>query len=217
MAHAEAYDDPGTPEEQSRRTFMANAVIAIGGVISIAMAIPLVTSLLPASESGTDVWSGLTPDQAASLKKATETTPVKVTFTVHESNAYFGAADAGSSWGCASSDGAVEEGASGTFTGPTSRTPGAGRCDGLHRLQPAVSAPRLRAISTTNRKEVSLPVSRVDLQHAGRPRRSPALRGLDPLPLRDFEGKVQVTWIEYAPTNPATSSSGRITETARTC
>ena len=31
MAHAEAYKDPGTPEEQSRRTFMANAVIALGG------------------------------------------------------------------------------------------------------------------------------------------------------------------------------------------
>ena len=33
MAHAEAYKDPGTPDEQSRRTFMANAVIALGGVM----------------------------------------------------------------------------------------------------------------------------------------------------------------------------------------
>jgi len=28
-----AYDDPGTPEEITRRTFMANATLAIGGVI----------------------------------------------------------------------------------------------------------------------------------------------------------------------------------------
>jgi Rieske Fe-S protein len=25
----------------------------------------------------------------------------------------------------------------------------------------------------------------------------PALRGLDPLPLRQYQGKVQITWIEY--------------------
>ena len=31
MAHAEAYKDPGTPEEQTRRVFMANAVVALGG------------------------------------------------------------------------------------------------------------------------------------------------------------------------------------------
>jgi Rieske Fe-S protein len=30
----------------------------------------------------------------------------------------------------------------------------------------------------------------------------PALRGLDPLPLRDYQGKVQITWIEYAQNSP---------------
>ena len=30
----------------------------------------------------------------------------------------------------------------------------------------------------------------------------PALRGLDPLPLREFQGKVQVTWIEYKFNSP---------------
>jgi len=60
MAHAEAYKDPGTPEEQSRRTFMANAVIALGGVIGISLAIPLVGSLLPAAGTSNDAWSALT-------------------------------------------------------------------------------------------------------------------------------------------------------------
>ena len=40
MAHAEAYKDPGTPEEQTRRTFMANAVVALGGVIGLGLADP---------------------------------------------------------------------------------------------------------------------------------------------------------------------------------
>jgi hypothetical protein len=31
----------------------------------------------------------------------------------------------------------------------------------------------------------------------------PALRGLDPLPLREYQGKVQVSWILYAANMPA--------------
>jgi len=93
MAHAEAYKEPGTPEEQSRRTFMANVVIALGGVIGISLPIPLVASLIPAADATNDQWSGLTPEQANALKKATSDAPVKVTFNVHETNGYFGAAD----------------------------------------------------------------------------------------------------------------------------
>ena len=94
MAHAEAYKDPGTPEEQSRRTFMANAVIALGGVIGISLAIPLVTSLVPPPGAGNEAWSSLTPQEVDLLKKATDNMPVKVTFNVHEVNGYFGATDA---------------------------------------------------------------------------------------------------------------------------
>ena len=93
MAHAEAYNDPGTPEEQTRRTFMANAVIALGGVIGIGLVIPLLTSLVPPASETSDQWSPLTPEEAASLQKATDTTPVKVIFKLHETNGYFGATD----------------------------------------------------------------------------------------------------------------------------
>ena len=37
---AQAYKDPGTPEEQSRRTFLANATLGIGGIIGLTIAIP---------------------------------------------------------------------------------------------------------------------------------------------------------------------------------
>ena len=91
-AHAEAYKDPGTPEEQTRRTFMANAVVALGGVIGLGIAIPLIASLVPPNDANVSEWSPLTPDEVAQLKKATDK-PVKVTFMLHETNGYFGATD----------------------------------------------------------------------------------------------------------------------------
>ena len=71
---------------------MANAVVALGGVIGIGLVIPLLGSLIPAADATADQWSGLTPEQAEAFKKATDA-PVKVTFNVHEENGYFGATD----------------------------------------------------------------------------------------------------------------------------
>jgi hypothetical protein len=42
-----AYDMPQTEEEVTRRTFMANATLAIGGVVGLTLAVPIVGSLLP--------------------------------------------------------------------------------------------------------------------------------------------------------------------------
>jgi Rieske Fe-S protein len=202
MAHAEAYKDPGTPEEQSRRTFMANAVIALGGVIGLAMTVPLVASLLPPSETGTDVWSGLTPEQAAALQKATATTPVKVTFLVHENNAYFGATDTEQFvWAVRATEAEMRKARPELFTAPT-------KVDypvvnlGFTVFSPL--CPHLGCRYTYNepQKKFLCPCHGSIYSTLGVHEAGPALRGLDPLPLRDYQGKVQVTWIEYAPNLP---------------
>src|SRR5450755_4617379 len=87
MGHAEAYKDEGTPAEQSRRKFMVQATTVLGGVIGLAIAIPAVTSLIPSADALASVWSPLTPDELAQLKKATEK-PVKVTFAVKSKDGY---------------------------------------------------------------------------------------------------------------------------------
>ena len=46
MAHAEAYKHPGTGRT-NERVFMANAVVALGGVIGIGLVIPLLACLSP--------------------------------------------------------------------------------------------------------------------------------------------------------------------------
>ena len=92
MAHAHSYDDPGTPEEQSRRTFMVNAVLALGGVISLGLVIPLVVSLVPSPDAVGNEWSPISADQWAALQKATDK-PIKITFNLHEVDGYLPPAD----------------------------------------------------------------------------------------------------------------------------
>jgi len=81
---AQAYKDPGTPEEQSRRTFLANATLGIGGIIGLTIAIPVVSSLIPESllskETGKGTWSPLTADEFKSLDASTNN-PVKLAFS----------------------------------------------------------------------------------------------------------------------------------------
>ena len=65
---AQAYKDDGTPEEKSRRTFLANATLAVGGVIGLVLTVPLAVSLIPESmvspdKAGAGSWAPLPEDQ----------------------------------------------------------------------------------------------------------------------------------------------------------
>lgn len=203
MAHAEAYKEPGTPEEQSRRTFMANAVIALGGVIGISLTIPLVASLIPAADATNDQWSGLTPEQANALKKATADAPVKVTFNVHETNGYFGAADNEQFvWAVRASDDELKKARPELFDG-SAKLPYDAVNMGFVVFSPLCPHLGCRYAWIAAQKKFICPCHGSVYSELGTHEAGPALRGLDPLPLREYQGKVQVTWIEYAPNMPA--------------
>lgn len=203
MAHAEAYNDPGTPEEQTRRTFMANAVIALGGVIGIGLVIPLLTSLVPPSGENADQWSSLTPDEAAALQKATDKTPVKVTFKLHETNGYFGSTDSDQFvWGVKASEQQMRQERPELFSGP-SKPAYPVITMGFTVFSPI--CPHLGCKYSWNQPQQKFfcPCHGSVYSVLGKHEAGPALRGLDPLPLRDFEGKVEVTWIEYQTNTPS--------------
>jgi len=203
MAHAEAYQDPGTPEEQSRRTFMANAVVALSGVIGLGLVIPLVTSLIPAADAVSDQWSGLTPAEAAELKKATATTPVKVTFQLHETNGYFGATDAEQFvWAVAATPEQMRQARPELFAG-ADKMPYDSVNMGFAIFSPLCPHLGCRYGWNDGQKKFICPCHGSVYSELGAHEAGPALRGLDPLPLREFEGKVQVTWIEYQQNTPA--------------
>ena len=199
MAHAEAYKDPGTPEEQSRRTFMANAVIALGGVIGISLAIPLVTSLVPAPGAGNDEWSALTQADVDALKKATETTPVKVTFNVHEVNGYFGATDSEQFvWAVRATEDQMKK-----ERPDLKDIPYTVSNMGFVVFSPLCPHLGCRYAYSAEKKKFLCPCHGSEYSTLGVHEAGPALRGLDPLPLRQYQGKVQVSWILYAANMPS--------------
>ena len=196
MAHAEAYKDPGTPEEQTRRVFMANAVVALGGVIGLGLTIPLLGSLIPAADATADQWSGLTPEQAAAFKKATSN-PVKVTFNVHETNGYLGATDTEQFvWAVKATDEQMKKARPELFAG-VDKLPYPAVAMGFVVFSPI--CPHLGCKYSWDQKKNKFicPCHGSEYSELGVHEAGPALRGLDPLPLRQYQGKVQITWIEY--------------------
>lgn len=202
MAHAEAYKDPGTPDEQSRRTFMANAVIALGGVIGLGLAIPLVTSLIPAADGSTDQWTGLTPEQATAFEKAANK-PFKISFNVHEVNGYFGATDTEQFvWGVKATDQQMRQARPELFSG-TDKLPYPAVNMGFVIFSPICPHLGCKYEWVDAKSMFVCPCHGSTYDDLGKHHEGPALRGLDPLPLRKYEGKVQVTWIEYKDNTPS--------------
>jgi menaquinol-cytochrome c reductase iron-sulfur subunit len=201
MAHAEAYKDPGSPEEQTRRTFMANAVVALGGVIGLTIAVPLVWSLLPAAEASSTGGSPLTPEEAAALKKATDKSPVRVTFNLHETNGYFGATDTEQFvWAVAATEAQMRQERPELFTTEKPTYPVVNM--GFVIFSPICPHLGCRYAWNQAQDKFLCPCHGSVYDIFGKHEAGPALRGLDPLPLKDYQGKVEVTWIEYQTNTP---------------
>jgi menaquinol-cytochrome c reductase iron-sulfur subunit len=211
--HARAYDDPGTPEEQSRRQFLANATLGIGGVIGLAIAVPCAVSLVPESlwkpkdpkVGGGPVW---TPVSAADLKalEASSNTPVQLHISFSFADGYLPpAADEQFVWGVKLSPAQVanfQKDRPDLFAHP------AGKVD-----YPAVNmnfvvfssiCPHLGCKFNWNAdaKRFICPCHNSQFDIEGAKLSGPAPRGLDPLPLREKSGTAEVTWIQYKSQQP---------------
>jgi menaquinol-cytochrome c reductase iron-sulfur subunit len=180
---------------------MANAVIALGGVIGLSIAVPVVWSLLPSAEASADQWSGLTADEADQLKKATGKTPVRVTFNLHETNGYFGAQDAEQFvWAVAATEAQMKAERPELFGPEAPKYPVVNM--GFVIFSPICPHLGCRYAWNAEADKFLCPCHGSQYDILGKHEAGPALRGLDPLPLRDFQGKVQVTWIEYQTNTP---------------
>ncbi len=165
MAHAEAYKDPGTPEEQTRRTFMANAVIAMGGVIGLGHRDPahhLARPVLRRDErpvvdahpdAGRGVQEGHRPAGEGHLRRPRDE---RVFRRDRHRAVRVGRED---------HRGADASGASRSLRG---RGQGAvsGRRDGLRDLQPDLPASRLQIRLEPGPEQIHLPVPRIGVQRA---------------------------------------------------
>jgi Rieske Fe-S protein len=208
LHEAQSYQDPGTPQEQSRRQFLANATLAVGGVIGLVLAVPLVVSLIPESlikpDTGGGTWANLSAEEFKALGAQTDS-PVKITFDFKYQDGYLPPApDQQFVWGVK----LTPEQAEGFKTARADLfTPGA------TVNYPAVTmnfvifssvCPHLgcRYAWDTSAKRFICPCHGSQFDVQGTKLAGPAPRGLDPLPFRDKAGQAQVTWIQYKSGQP---------------
>jgi len=197
----EAYKDPGTPEEQSRRTFMVNAVIALGGVIGLGLAIPLVTSLVPAGDAIGNEWSPLTADEWTALQKATDK-PIKVTFNLHQVDGYLPPEDDEEFvWAIKSDLDEFKKERPELFVNPTG-IPYLPVNLGFTIFSPICPHLGCRYSWVDGQSKFICPCHGSEYSSVGAHLAGPAPRGLDPLPLRETNGKAELTWIEYQQDTP---------------
>jgi menaquinol-cytochrome c reductase iron-sulfur subunit len=201
MPHAESYVDPGTPEEQSRRTFMVNAVMALGGVIGLGLAVPLITSLVPSPDAVGNEWSPLSAEEWAALQKATDK-PIKVTFLLHEVDGYLPPADTDQFvWAVKATEADFKAKRPELFAG-ADKLPYPIGYMGFTIFSPICPHLGCRYSWVDGQSKFICPCHGSEYTNLGEHLAGPAPRGLDPLPLRDLNGKAELTWIEYKQDTP---------------
>jgi menaquinol-cytochrome c reductase iron-sulfur subunit len=186
-------------DEVSRRTFMANATLAIGGIVGLTLAIPIVGSLLPPQNASAGTWAPLSPEELDALQKATNK-PVKLTFTMKYKDAYLPEQSASEyAWGikidlekfrAARPDIFTVTGPDGDLTYPPVSM-------GFVVFSPI--CPHLGCYynwSDANNRFMC-PCHGSQYTFDGTHVAGPAPRGLDPLPFRERNGAAEVTWIVY--------------------
>jgi Rieske Fe-S protein len=208
LAHAEAYKDPGTPEEISRRTFMANAVTVIGGVIGLGLAVPLLGSLAPVSGGTKGAWSPLNADEFKQFTAATDK-PVRISLTVKDKDAYLPESDNDQFvWGIKvppAREAAFRAARPDLFKDP------AGHVDynvvNLGFVMFSSICPHLGCKfsydNDTHKFACPCHGSKFDADSGARVEGSPAPRGLDPLPFQEQSGAAEITWIDFRSSDPA--------------
>jgi menaquinol-cytochrome c reductase iron-sulfur subunit len=195
-----AYDDPGTPEEISRRSFMANATLAIGGLVGLGLAIPIVGSLIPEAASSKGTWAPLTADELKSLEAATSK-PVKLEFQLKSKDSYLPEQSSGEYvWGIKTDKQ--------KFTSDRTDLPKSGTLpysDGTYDVvnmnfvifSPICPHLGCRPAWNDSATRFQCPCHGSQFDFNGEHVAGPAPRGLDPLPFKEQSGLANIMWIRY--------------------
>ncbi len=200
-----AYDDPGTPEEISRRQFMANATLTLSGIIGVTLAIPIVGSLLPQAGAGAGTWSPLDANEWKQLQSSTDK-PVKIEFTLTYKDAYLPKGQTAESvWGIKVKDLEAFKKARPDIYLPNGTVKAFGPdivTMGFVVFSPICPHLGCRFNYDDSAGKFMCPCHGSQFDGQGAHLAGPAPRGLDPLPLREQNGQAEVTWIRYQSTTP---------------
>jgi menaquinol-cytochrome c reductase iron-sulfur subunit len=199
-----AYDVPESADEVSRRTFMANATVTIGGIVGLVLAVPIVGSLLPPKNASSGSWAPLSAQELDALQKATSK-PVKMSFTLKYVDGYLPEQSVPEYvWGikvdpekfrAARPDVYNQSGGAANVPYPVVNM-------GFVIFSPI--CPHLGCYYNWSdaQNRFMCPCHGSQYTFDGTHVAGPAPRGLDPLPLREQNGTAEVTWIVYQSNTP---------------
>ena len=201
MGHAVSYEDEGTPREQSRRTFMANTVIALSGVIGVALAIPIVGSLIPDASTLAGSPSPLTADEAKKLQAATAV-PTQISFDVKSQDGYLPPGQSQQYVWAIKTDMATMQAKRPDLFDAGGKLPYPVVMMGFTVFSPICPHLGCRYNWNSGAKRFECPCHGSQYSPIGEHLAGPAPRGLDPLPLKEQNGNAQITWIVYEENTP---------------
>ncbi|HET9394316.1 MAG TPA: ubiquinol-cytochrome c reductase iron-sulfur subunit [Candidatus Rubrimentiphilum sp.] len=198
------FEEAETPEEITRRQWMAKATVAISGVIGLTLAIPIIGSLNPDVGAGGAVWTGLDENGWKQLQTATDKA-VHIDINLKSKDAYLPEeASPQSVWGIKVKDPQkFMKDRKDLFT-PAGKNMLPYPIVTLGFVLFSPICPHLGCYynyDAANNK-FACPCHGSQFDAVGGLTHGPAARGLDPLPLREQSGVAQIEWIRYAPTIP---------------
>jgi Rieske Fe-S protein len=199
-------DVPETADEVTRRKFMANATLTIGGIVGLTLAVPIIGSLLPPQSNSTGSWSPLNPQELEQLKNATSK-PVRLTFDLKFVDGYLPEQSVAEyCWGIR-----VDNNEKFIAARPDIFNQPGGKPDvpydvvnmGFVIFSPI--CPHLGCYFSWSdaQNKFMCPCHGSQYTFDGTHIAGPAPRGLDPLPLREQSGVAQVMWIIYQSNIPS--------------
>ena len=196
-----AYDTAETPEEISRRTFMANATLTIGGLIGLGLAIPIVGALIPDVGAGGAAWTPLDEAGWKDLQTATDKA-VQINFNLSTKDAYLPTQSVPEAvWGIKVNDPSkFKTDRTDLFPAGKDSLPYQVVTMGFVIFSPICPHLGCRYNYDAAANKFACPCHGSQFDHDGNHIAGPAARGLDPLPLREQSGKAQIEWIRYQPT-----------------
>jgi len=199
--------DPGTPQEISRRTFLANATVVLGGLVGLGVAIPVIASTVPTKEllTGSKQWYPLDENEFKQLEASTDK-PIKIFFQHKVADGYITSTNPEYVWGIKLAPGEESKLRSSRpdlFAAKDGEVPYPVVNMGFVMFSPICPHLGCHYNWDDTAGKFVCPCHGSVYTKLGEHIGGPAPRGLDPLPFREASGVAEITWIDFLSIIPA--------------